>query len=26
HVFSIDGDVDTGYNQIKSRVEMNSKR
>ena len=26
HVFSVDGDVDTGYNQIKSRVEMNSKR
>ena len=26
HVFSIDGDADTGYNQIKSRVEMNSKR
>lgn len=26
HVFSVDGDVDSGYNQIKSRVEMNTKR
>ena len=26
HVFSVDGDTDSGYNQIKSRVEMNSKR
>jgi hypothetical protein len=26
HVFTVDGDTDTGYNQIKSRVEMNSKR
>ena len=26
HVFTVDGDTDSGYNQIKSRVEMNSKR
>lgn len=26
HVFTVDGDRDVGYNQIKSRVEMNSKR
>jgi len=26
HVFSVDGDIDSGYNQIKSRVEMNTKR
>jgi len=26
HVFSVDGEIDSGYNQIKSRVEMNSKR
>ena len=26
HVFTVDGDTDAGYNQIKSRVEMNSKR
>jgi hypothetical protein len=26
HVFSVDGEIDSGYNHIKSRVEMNSKR
>ena len=26
HVFTVDGDTDTGYNQIKSRLEFNSKR
>lgn len=26
HVFSVDGDVHTDYNQIKSRVELNTKR
>ena len=26
HVFTVDGDTDTGYNQIKSRIEINSKR
>ena len=26
HVFTVDGDTDTGYNQIKSRLELNSKR
>ena len=26
HVFSVDGDASTDYNQIKNRVEMNQKR
>ena len=26
HVFTVDGDASSEYNQIKSRVEMNSKR
>ena len=26
HVFSVDGDANADYNQIKSRVEMNTKR
>ena len=26
HVFTVDGDGGAEYNQIKSRVEMNSKR
>ena len=26
HVFTVDGDGDAGYNQIKSRLELNSKR
>ena len=26
HVFTTDGETDAGYNQIKSRVEMNLKR
>ncbi|WLW37222.1 RNA polymerase sigma factor for late transcription [Synechococcus phage S-RS29] len=26
HVFSVDGDASTDYNQIKSRVELNTKR
>ena len=26
HVFSVDGDQDSEYNAIKSRVEMNTKR
>jgi hypothetical protein len=26
HVFSVDGEGGAEYNQIKSRVEMNSKR
>ena len=26
HVFSVDGEGHTDYNQIKNRVEMNAKR
>ena len=26
HVFSVDGDASSDYNQIKNRVEMNTKR
>lgn len=26
HVFTVDGEPDSGYNQIKSRIEINSKR
>lgn len=26
HVFTVDGEADAGYNQIKSRLELNSKR
>ena len=26
HVFTVDGETDSGYNHIKSRIEMNSKR
>ena len=26
HVFTVDGETNADYNQIKSRVEMNTKR